>query len=91
MQSCLYSFEFYKRVVLTMRCRLFTSAADRPRLEQLANEDALLAQQDVSTSSQQQLTDVDYFNDQQVREFFCAGESSQTDPKGAQELRAAIR
>ena len=54
--------EFYKRVVLTMRFQLFTSAADRARLEQLANEDALLAKQDVSTSSQQQLTHVGLFH-----------------------------
>ena len=91
MQSRLYSYEFYKRAVLTMRYQLFTSAADRGRLEQLANEDALLAKQDVSTSAQQQLTDVDYFSDDEVRSFVCPGESSQTDPKGANDLRAAIQ
>lgn len=91
MQRHLYSFEFYKRVALTLRWRLFTSAADRGRLEQLANEDALLAKQDASSSVQQQLTDVDYFTDEQVAAFICPGESSQTDPKGALELRAAIR
>ncbi len=91
MQSRLYSYEFYKRAVLTMRYRLFTGAADRARLEQLANEDALLAKQDVSTSAQQQLTDVDYFSDDEVRSFICPGESSQTDPKGANDLRAAIQ
>jgi hypothetical protein len=91
MQSRLYSYEFYKRAVLTMRFQLFTSAGDRARLEQLANEDALLAKQDVSSSSQQQLTDVDYFTDEQVSAFVCPGESSQTDPKGANDLRVAIR
>ena len=90
MQRHLYSFEFYKRAALTLRWRLFTNAADRGRLEQLANEDALLVKQDASSSAQQQLTDVDYFDDAQVRAFICPGESSQTDPKGALELRAAI-
>lgn len=91
MQRHLYSYEFYKRAFLTLRFRLLTSAADRGRLEQLANEDALLARQDASTSAQQQLTGVDYFSDEEVASFVCPGESSQTDPTGARELRAAIQ
>lgn len=90
MQRHLYSYEFYKRAVLTLRWRLFTSAADRGRLEQLANEDALLEKQDASSSAQQQLTEVDYFDDEQVRSYICPGEATQTDPTGARELRAAI-
>ena len=91
MQRRLYSFEFYKRAYLTARWRLFTSAADRARIEQLANEEALLGVRDGAvTAEQQRLTDGEYFDDQQVKDFFCIGVPSQTDDKGARELRQAI-
>ena len=91
MQRHLYSYEFYKRVYLTARWRLFTNADDRRRIEQLANEEALLGVRDGAvTPEQQRLTDVAYFDDQQVRDFFCIGVPSQTDSKGAQELRRSI-
>lgn len=91
MQRHLYSYEFYKRAVLTARWRLLTSQEDRGRIEQLANEDALLAKTDRAGSDQQRLTEVDRFSDQDVQTYVCPGESSQTDPTGALELRAAIR
>jgi hypothetical protein len=91
MQRHLYSYEFYKRALLTARWRLFTNAADRGRIEQLANEEALLGVRDGAvTPEQQRLTDVEYFDDQQVRDFFCIGVPNQTDPTGAQELRRSI-
>lgn len=91
MQRHLYSYEFYKRAYLTARWRLFTDADDRLRIEQLANEEALLGVRNgAATREQQRLTDVEYFDDQQVRDFFCIGVPSQTDDKGAQELRRSI-
>ncbi len=90
MQRHLYSYEFYKRAVLTARWRLFTSQQDRLHVEQLANEDALLAKADPASSGQQRLTELDRFTDQDVQSYVCPGESSQTDPTGARELRAAI-
>jgi hypothetical protein len=71
MQRHFYSYEFYKRAALTLRWRLMTRDADRLRLEQLSNEAALL---EARVSSQQQaLTDVDYFDEDNVRAFRCIG------------------
>lgn len=91
MQRHLYSYEFYKRAILTARWRLLTSQADRGRIDQLANEDALLAKVDPAGSEQQRLTEVERFSDEEVQAYVCPGESSQTDPTGARELRTAIR
>ncbi|MDO8680052.1 MAG: GDSL-type esterase/lipase family protein [Acidobacteriota bacterium] len=91
-QRRLYSYELYKRAFLTARWRLLTNADDRRRMEHLSGEQALLGRLDtVAQQEQQQLTDADYFDDQQVRAFVCPGESSQTDPTGAREMRAAIQ
>jgi hypothetical protein len=91
-QRRLYSYELYKRVVLTARWRLLTNADDRRRMRHLSDEQALLGRLDtIAQPEQQQLTDPDYFDDQQVRDFICPGEPSQTDPTGAREMRAAIQ
>jgi hypothetical protein len=64
MQRWFYSYELYKKVVLTLRWRLFTQAADRGRIEQLAGEQALLVQpSDRSQQPEQRLTDVHALTD----------------------------
>lgn len=62
MQRSLYSYELYKRILLTIRYQWLTSAPDRSRLEGLAAEDALLAPGDPSADAQRQLTDVERFD-----------------------------
>lgn len=92
MQRHLYSFDLYKKALLTARYRLRTAAADRQRLEHLAGEDALLGRtDDLSRLAAQQLTEVERFSDAEVRDFVCPGEARQTDPSGAEELRARIK
>lgn len=92
MQRYLYSYEFYKRVYLTARFNLLADADDRRRIEHLAGEDELLVRwEDTSTSAQQALTNVDRFDDRQVTDFVCPGESTQHDPSGADDLREKIR
>jgi hypothetical protein len=86
-QRHLYSYEFFKRLYLTARWRLFTDAADRQRLEHLAAEGELLAQR---TTEEQRLTDVDYFDDAEVATFKCPG-VPQVDPHSTGELREQIR
>lgn len=72
MQRYLYSYELYKRVFLTVRWRLMTSAADQRRLEGLADDDVLLqVQSDLSQRQDQQLGAVDTFDDHQVATFEC--------------------
>jgi lysophospholipase L1-like esterase len=72
MQRDLYSYELYRRVALTVRYRLMTSAGDRQRLEQIDGEGALLTRLDaVADAAEQQLTHVDYFDDQQLQNFVC--------------------
>lgn len=92
MQRYLYSYELYKKVFLTLRWRLLTHADDRRRIEHLAGEEQLLGRgEDASLLASQRLTGVERFDDRQVREFLCPGESRQADPSGAEELRASIR
>jgi hypothetical protein len=69
MQRNLYSFEFYKRAILTLRWRLLTGDADRARLETLAGDEALLGSQ--PAQADQQLTSPDYFTDAQVAAYVC--------------------
>ncbi len=92
MQRYLYSYEFYKRVLLTARWALLSNSTDRLRIQHLAGEDELLAKlDDASQQAAQQLTDVERFSNEEVRDFVCPGEPRQTDPTGAEELRAAIK
>jgi len=73
MQRSFYSYELYKRVVLTVRWQLLTRTADRQRLEQLAGEEQLLVPQaDAAFGAMQALTGVERLADQQVRGFVCA-------------------
>jgi hypothetical protein len=77
MQRNLYSFEFYKRALLTLRWRLFTSDADRARLEALAGDEALLGYRpDAAEQPDQQLTAPEYFDDQQVASFVCKNQKA---------------
>jgi hypothetical protein len=72
MQRELYSYELYRRVALTARYQLMTSAGDRQRLEQIDGEGALLKHlDDVADASEQKLTDVDYFDEQQLQNPSC--------------------
>ncbi len=90
MQRNLYSFELYKRAILTARWKLFTSDADRMRIEALAGEESLLVHQDLSQSDDQRLTGVEYFDDDEVSGFTCPGEPP-ADPLGARQRRDSIR
>lgn len=59
MQRWLYSYEWYKRVALTIRWQWLTSAPDRSRIEALAADEVLLARpSDRSGEAGQRLTDV---------------------------------
>lgn len=90
MQRHLYSYEFYKRVALTLRYRWFTSASDRQRLDALAAEDALLARAErAADDPAQELTDADYFTDDEVNGYTCPGEPP-PDPRGAADFRASL-
>ena len=74
MQRYLYSYEFYKRVLLTLRWKLMTSDADRLRLEHLATEaDLLTSAASPEASPEQQLTDAEYFDEDEIRSFVCLG------------------
>lgn len=91
MQRRLYSYEFYKRAYLTARWKLLTNDGDRRRLEHLADESALLSSaESVADRREQQLSEVEYFDDQQVRDFKCIG-VPQVDPNSLGELAAGIR
>jgi hypothetical protein len=72
-QRHLYSFEFYKRAALTLRWRLFTSDADRLRIEHLATEQQLTARSgSVADAASQRLTEVEYLNDPEADRFACS-------------------
>ncbi len=72
MQRHLYSYELYRRVALTLRYRLMTSAADRRRLEQIDGEGALLNRRDnIADAAEQRLTEVDYFDGADLHGFLC--------------------
>jgi len=90
MQRRLYSFEFYKRVLLTARWRLMTNAVDRQRLEHLATEQALLAPGDRSQLDEQRLTPVTRFDGQDVASFVCEG-APVADTKGKGPLRRRLQ
>ncbi|HYE87123.1 MAG TPA: GDSL-type esterase/lipase family protein [Vicinamibacterales bacterium] len=62
MQRWLYSYEWYKRVALTVRWQWLTRAPDRGRLEALAAEESLIARRsDASMDALRQLTGVERF------------------------------
>lgn len=71
-QRRLYSYEFYKRAILTLRWRLFTSESDRLRIEHLATEQQLTARSgSVADDASQRLTEVEYLNDPAAEQFWC--------------------
>ncbi len=90
MQRHLYSYEFYKRIYLTLRWKLLTDDADRRRLEHLATESALLTTGALDQRPEQKLSTPDYFDDEQVRSFRCIGTPA-VDTKSPGELHARIR
>lgn len=87
MQRNLYSTEFYKRVVLTIRWRLFSSRTDRQRLEHLEGEDALLSAATPADAAEQKLATPERFSDEEVRTFVCEG----IGPQGPSELAEDLR
>jgi len=71
-QRHLYSYEFYKKVLLTARWRLLTSDTDRMRIEHLVTEEQLLAGAgSVADAPAQRLTDVEYLGDAHPEKFVC--------------------
>src|SRR5688572_27797073 len=63
LQRWFYSYELYKRIALTVRWQ-WSDGANRGRIDALAADEALLSQPaDMSTLTEQQLTDVDRFDD----------------------------
>jgi hypothetical protein len=90
MQRHLYSYEFYKRVFLTLRWRLLTSDADRLRLEHLETEGALLASEaGLADRPEQRLTEAEYFDAEDVRTFECIG-TPKVDTESPGELSGRI-
>lgn len=90
MQRHLWSFEFYKRAFLTLRWRLLSSPGDRQRLENLAGDELILGRQaDLTDHTDQQLTPVDTFSDEEVEAFRCP--SNPTGRPGPDSLAARIR
>lgn len=71
MQKHLYSYEFYRSVYLTARWRFVADSAYREQMNNLAGEEALLNRANGADSAAQQLTDVEFFDDQQVSSFVC--------------------
>lgn len=61
MQRWLYSYELYKRILLTLRFQWLTRSPDRSRLEGLAADEALLAPGDPAGDAQRQLSEVERF------------------------------
>ena len=72
-QRHLYSFEFYKRVLLTLRFNLMTSKDDRLRLEHLATEEQLLQRGAGANDPVQRLTPLDRIDDPNAASFVCPG------------------
>lgn len=73
-QRHVYSYEFYKRAVLTLRWRLLTSEADRLRIEHLLTEQQLRTRSGASAdAASQRLTDVEYLDDPAADAFACPG------------------
>jgi hypothetical protein len=69
MQQWLYSYELYKRILLTVRWQWLTSTPDRRRIEALASDDSLTARSSNSDQLAQQLTAVERLPDAET--FHC--------------------
>jgi hypothetical protein len=72
-QRNLYSFEFYKRVLLTARFRMFTSKENQLRLEHLASEEELLQRGGGAGDAAQLLTPRDRIDEPDRESFACPG------------------
>jgi hypothetical protein len=73
-QRWLYSYELYKRALLTAQLSVVADESVQRRLEHLATEEQLLAAgRDVATLPEQQLSEVERFSDQEVQDFVCVG------------------
>lgn len=72
LQRNLYSYELYRRALLTVRWRLTANEQDRLFMERLADADKELQRSGTTAAAaDQQITEVDYFDDQAVRDFTC--------------------
>jgi len=92
MQRSLYSYELYKRVLLTARWQLMTRSADQQRLEQLAGGQALLeAHEDPAFAAVQDLAAVDRFDAEQVRGFVCGKPGQRAGRDDRDSLAATLR
>jgi hypothetical protein len=86
MQRHLYSYEFYKRTYLTLRFRLLDNEEDWKRLDHLETEERLFARtEELAQRPEQQLTEVDYFDDAAVASFTCP-DSGLADSAGADQF-----
>ena len=64
MQRWLYSYQLYKRILLTLRWQWLTSAPNRGRIEALGADDELIARpSETSLDAARQLSEVDRFED----------------------------
>lgn len=91
LQQHLYSFEFYKRVYLTARWALSRDDDFKRRLEHLQTEAELAIRlESFADAPEQALTAVDYFTDEQVKDYVCAGKP-QVDETLPGELAERIR
>jgi hypothetical protein len=86
MQQYLYSYEFYRRVALTLRYRLTTGESDRQRLAELDGEGVLLGEGRSTDPSDRPLNELDYFDDEQVKGLVCSDQPSRS---GRQDSLAA--
>jgi lysophospholipase L1-like esterase len=90
MQRYLYSYEFYKRGILTLRWRLLTDEPTRQRLEHLITQEIPLMRQDYSAGDEEQeLTPVDRFDAADIQRFRC-DQQPVPDRRRASDLRARL-
>jgi len=71
LQRNLYSYEFYRRAWLTVQWRITASEADRQFMARLADADRELQPTAIADAADQSITEVEYFDEQAVRDFSC--------------------
>ena len=71
MQRWLYSYELYKRIALTIRWHWLASVPNRRRIEALAVDNDLAPAGTTAADADQQISNVDYFDNQAVLAFTC--------------------
>jgi hypothetical protein len=90
LQQRLYSYEFYKRAILTLRWRLFTEDDARQRLEHLVTQESVLGRRDYSAGPESQaLTAVDEFDQASIDTFTCDAQPT-PDRRPAADLTARV-